>query len=258
MELHHLSLNPMAAAKLLCWAVVCLLAASLAGQLSVYGGEVVADSRLVRLFNVDLEENVPAYFSALLLFTASVILFTISILESKGTFSASRFLGNAWLLLAVGFLLLSVDELFSLHERLGEPIGALLGDANSGLLRFAWVLPGSVVVLFLAIVFKDFVFSLMPRPRRLMIASAVIYVGGAIGVEAVTGWHFEVFGKNNLGYNLLVTIEEGLEMVGVVVFIYSLLVFLEEKYANVTFRIASSAPPERSAVVNPPAPQPLR
>ena len=50
----------------------------------------------------------------------------------------------------------------------------------------------------------------------------MIYVSGVIGVEAVSGWHFEVFGKHNLGYNLLVTLEEGLEMLGVVVFIYAL------------------------------------
>ena len=156
---NQLNISPLGVLRALCIGIACLLLASLSGQLAVYLGGMSADSRLVRLFDVDLENNLPAYFSALLLLSSSILLSTISILERQRTSSFPRAFDPNWLVLAAGFLFLTFDELFSFHERLGKPVGALLGDGDLGLLRFSWVVPGFLVILLLAVCVQEFRFG---------------------------------------------------------------------------------------------------
>ena len=66
--------------------------------------------------------------------------------------------------------------------------------------------------------------------------AATLYIGGAIGVELIGGRFAELHGKRNLTYHLLTTVEESLEMGGVILFIWALLVFIADKYKEVAFR----------------------
>ena len=59
------------------------------------------------------------------------------------------------------------------------------------------------------------------RAAGLFLLAGAIYVGGAVGVEHWTGSDV-----NSLHYNMWTTLEEGMEMAGVIVFIYALLDFM--------------------------------
>ena len=48
--------------------------------------------------------------------------------------------------------------------------------------------------------------------------------GGAIGVELIGGRYLELHGVENLTYAMITTVEESLEMAGVIIFIWALLV----------------------------------
>ncbi|NER04565.1 MAG: hypothetical protein F6K17_19105, partial [Okeania sp. SIO3C4] len=54
-------------------------------------------------------------------------------------------------------------------------------------------------------------------------------VGGGIGMEMIGGYYAYLYDTKNFFYEILVTIEEFLEMLGVVVFIYALLCYWREQ-----------------------------
>lgn len=182
---------------------------------------------LSTLFYVDKEQNIPTAFSSLLLlFTACILLrITLSMWKNKEAFSH-------WLVLSCGFLFMSIDEYFSFHERLIGPVHKLvqnlLNVENVGILRFAWVIPGIVLVGLLLVYFWNFLHSLPQQTKKFFIVSASIYLSGAIGMELIGGGFFEAYGVDNLAYSMIATVEESLEMAGVILFIWTLLKYIVE------------------------------
>ena len=181
---------------------------------------------LVRLFDIDIEKNIPSVFSALLLLYAALLLGLIAMLERR---QAGRPILH-WTILSLGFLLMAIDESCSFHEELIPPIRRLLGDENLGIFYFAWVIPGIVVVLVSAAFFFRFLLRLPAKSRSAFLIAATLYLGGAIGVELIAGRFVELHGKLNLTYPTLVVVEESLEMAGAIVFIWALLAFIHDNY----------------------------
>jgi hypothetical protein len=75
------------------------------------------------------------------------------------------------------------------------------------------------------------------RTRRLFLAAGAIFVAGAIGVEAVSGMQASLHGEQNLTYHLVITVEELLEMTGIVIFIYALLDYIGGQLTTVGFHV---------------------
>lgn len=174
------------------------------------------------LVTLDGESNIPALFSTALLVGAAALLALIAFLERARQASTA----GRWMLLSAGFALMALDESLALHEKLIEPMRGLLGGRDLGVFYFAWVLPAIVVTAALGAFFLPFLLRL---PRRTAIGFAVaaaIYLGGAIGVELPEGLWREGHGHRNVVYHLLVSLEEGMEMTGMVLFIHALLDYL--------------------------------
>jgi hypothetical protein len=68
------------------------------------------------------------------------------------------------------------------------------------------------------------------------VVAATLLIGGAIGIELVGGRYAELHGSEHLTYSMIVTLEESLEMAGVIVFIYALLKYIADNYKEVQFR----------------------
>lgn len=186
------------------------------GHDSLYG--------LIPLFDLGMEANVPTFYSALLLLASSLLLTIISAAAVK---SGSRF-AKQWVVLAVGFFYLALDESAHIHELLIRPMRSLLGSYGQGIFFFAWVVPAIGIVVVLAVFFFRFWLSLDRVMRWYFLVGGFIYVGGAVGIEMVDGLVASQFGKDNLAYNLLIIVEETMEMTGVIVFIFGLLRYLRE------------------------------
>jgi hypothetical protein len=60
----------------------------------------------------------------------------------------------------------------------------------------------------------------------MFVAAAALYIGGALGMEMVGGYIASTTGKN-LSYVIGLTIEESLEMLGIVVFIHALMSYIK-------------------------------
>jgi len=186
------------------------------GQQSLFG--------LIGLFDLHSERNIPTLFSSLQLTLAGLLLFLIG---SKHQASGEKYI--AWIVLAAIFLFLAIDETAVIHERLGDPVRAVINPG--GFFYFPWVIPYGIAVLVIFIGFSRFLMQL-PKPiNTWFLASGSIYVAGAIGSEMLSARHKEMYGSDNVTYALYYTVEETLEMLGIALFIYALL-----KYACITFQ----------------------
>lgn len=167
------------------------------------------------LFNLDKELNIPAVYSALTLLFSSIILNFIACIKDEQRDRYTRH----WKSLSIIFALLFFDELVSWHERF---IGIVKGIVNtSGLLYFAWVIPGSIGVMIFLILFFKFIINLSVKTRNHFLIAGTIYIAGAIGCELFGGYFID--NNQTLLYMLEVILEEFLEKLGIAVFIYGLL-----------------------------------
>ena len=217
--------------------VVILIAASLGATLLSFVTlhdpvlSKVRDS-VVRLIWVDEEGNIPAWYSASLLLLCSLLLAAIGAV----TRHQQRGYVAHWLILSLVFLFLSLDETAQLHERSIEPLRNAFG--TTGFLYYAWIVPAGVCVILFGLGYLRFLAKLPARTSRLFLLAGAVFVGGAIGIEAVSAKQASLLGEQDLTYHLIVTAEELFEMAGVVLFIYALLDYIGRQFTRVTFHVA--------------------
>ncbi len=168
-------------------------------------------------FDLDSERNLATYFSAAVLLTLAGLLVAIGRIEHR---RGSRDAGY-WFLLAAALLYVSIDEATGLHGGVTGPLRETFG--LSGVFYFAWVIPATIDLAVFGIVCIRFFLRLDTRTRRLFTLSALLYVGGALGMELVGGYYFDAHGGENPVYSAIVTVEETLEIAGMLVFLYALL-----------------------------------
>ncbi|MBK8903195.1 MAG: glycosyltransferase [Anaerolineaceae bacterium] len=203
-----------------------LVLLSIGGQFSKYALGDAFLNGLVPLFYVDTEQNIPTYFSVFLILIAAFLLTAVAILSGK---QKSPHMSK-WAILSLGFLLMAVDEAFQFHERLNIPVGRLLGDGSLGVFYFPWVIPGITLVCVLGLFFLKFLLDLPAATRIRFMLAAIVYIGGAIGVELIGSSHAELHGYENWTYSMIATVEESLEMAGLIVFIRALLNYCADTY----------------------------
>ncbi len=169
----------------------------------------------VQLFHLDMERNIPTWFESAVLFLDALLLALIARHEIADR-SRWRFY---WALLAAIFLLLSLDEIAGLHERLITPVREALGAG--GPFYFAWIIPVGGAVIVLGFAYLRFLMALPRRSFRLFTLSATLFIGGAVGVEMVGGAYYEAQGHTPI-YDLITAAEEILEFAGAITFAHAL------------------------------------
>lgn len=174
------------------------------------------------LFNVESEGNIPTWFSSALLLTCAQLLAVITYAKRL---ARARYWVH-WLGLALSFFYLSIDELARLHERLNGVVEAGLGITPQGFLLSPWVVAGGIVVVLFGLAYVGFLRGLPAKMRRLFLLSGSLYVGGALILETISMKLWDQFGQNTVPYKLATTAEEMCEMMGAIVFIYSLLTYI--------------------------------
>ena len=241
--INQISLNPSAIARIVGAVAFLLVLASIGGQFSkfVLGHDYLKG--FVPLFYIDEERNIPTYFSVLLMLFSALLLAAIAVLNGKQRIHHV----SKWAILSFGFLFMAFDEAFLVHERLISPVRTLLGNSNLRVFYFAWVIPGIPLVLVLGLFFLRFLLHLPATARLRFLMAATLYIGGAIGLELIGGRYAELHGTQNWTYSMIVTVEESLEMAGLIVFIWALLKYCADNYKVVQFRFEAQqgAAPDR-------------
>lgn len=150
--------------------------------------------------NVNGEANLPAWWNAGLL-----------LLVSLGAFGSRAVAGQSparrgWLVVAVVALIMSLDEISSLHERLG----GLMLSTGMMLPTFLWLVPGVAIAGGLAALLFRAGPGLPVATRRPLLLAMFCYGGGALGVEALNGVMRDP--DRRIFYLVGTTIEETVEM----------------------------------------------
>lgn len=183
-------------------------------------------TELVHLFHPSEEGNITAWFSALLLLLSAILLALIT----RATKETGRPYVRHWTVLSLIFLYMSVDEAARIHELTQEPLRAALNP--TGIFHYAWVIVAIPLVLIFAIAYLRFLRDLPRNTGLLFIASGALYVGGALGMDMLGGY---LLSHPVGGFDLqplAITIEEFLENVGMVLFIYTLLSYIKSHLPN--------------------------
>lgn len=191
---------------------------------------------LLPIIDLDKEHNLGTLFSVVLL-TANAVLFLLAAAqEERGT---SR--RKAWGFLGLIFFFLAFDEYAYVHERLIIPMRELF-DASAGILHFAWIIPYGVLVVLVGLLVGPVILRLPSHPRKWFVYSAIAYLSGALGCEAIGGWRLVSIGgesaRPEFVYEFITTVEESLEMIGLVLLVYALVELIRLGAPNRVIRMA--------------------
>ena len=165
---------------------------------------------LRQLFDVDQENNLPSWYSGFLLLAAALLLWFCARQKAAEGDSWS----GHWSALAVGFLLMSVDEVAGIHETINS------------IIVMSWAIPAMFLALLIGLAFVPFLLELPRRTALLFGLAGAVYVAGAAGMEIIGNSMVGQQLRDTLGYNLTTLLEESLEMLGVILFLHSLLRYM--------------------------------
>ena len=186
-------------------------------------GRVLVQSVMSQL-SLQGENVLAAWFSSMSMLLAGVAAATCFALERR-TPAGRGLLSIGWLILAGVFLLLSLDELGSLHERIGavRGVGSSAGESAPP----GWVVllapPIGVVAAFMAAFARA-------RLRRFPAACALMLLGVALFLTVPLQELIEISLFSTLGASrrpaLLSVLEEGTELAGVIAFVAAFLLVM--------------------------------
>jgi len=162
-------------------------------------------------------------------------------------------MSGRWAALAWIFAFLSLDEIAGIHEYLGR----ILRDVTEldRWTYFVWPIPAIVLVAVLYVAYRPW-FAALDRPtRRGILTAAAIFLTGAAGMELLGGAYWSRVGARtmDLVYASITTIEETLEMVGMLVFIHVLLQYVAVRGWGLQFGVDTG--PGLSRKVRPAGPE---
>ncbi|TXK52325.1 hypothetical protein FVR03_01020 [Pontibacter qinzhouensis] len=215
------SINTSAIVKTLAVVTAILVVFSVIGSvlLHVYGYDSAYG--FVPNFNLDTEGNVPSYFSALILLFAGFLFRVVALHKKKINDTFARH----WTILGFLFMYLAFDEATGTHERMINPLREAF--EFTGIFYFSWVIVGLLFVGGFGIYFLKFFLGLSTKYKIRFATAAIFYVGGALGVELLGGAYSSAYGEENLNYALITTVEEALEMTGIVLLIRALFKYIK-------------------------------
>jgi hypothetical protein len=195
---------------------------------------------LTALFDVDGEDNIPAFFSFSIMMYAVALIGFIAMHHR----SAERPRTAYWTGLAVVFTYLAIDEGFEVHEHIAKTAAGWVGAHELSV--YAWLVPYAIGGLAFLAVYARFLRQL-PRIDALRILRAgMVYVAGAGVAETVGALYVHIYHTEHaLGYDIETAVEESLEMVGVILFIYALLKYIEVHVTASNAVIAEGAKKKR-------------
>ena len=212
-------LLPVGLFRLLLAVIFLLIAFAAVGIALQFGLGLTSGQTLgfISLFDLDRESNIPTWYASAQLAGAAVLLFFIA----RAKRISHDLWARHWFGLGSIFLLLSIEEIARIHERMGDAISRV--HKFDGFLTHSWVLIVPVILLVLYFLFWRFFRALPIRYKILFLISAILFVGGAVGMEMVAANIKGLHGsRDQLNYLLTSIVEEASELFGIALFIVSL------------------------------------
>jgi hypothetical protein len=158
------------------------------------------------MFDVDMEASFSTLMSSLMLLACAALAYVIARIDT-----AER--ANRWTGVCLLFLILFLDESVMLHE------ASIKLPLSLGIL---------VVVLTGAHEYPRFCLTIPKRTLGLLGLGGAIYLMGALVMDSYNSPYLKAFGYDNLEYKLRATVEEALEMCGILLLTTGLVHQLKE------------------------------
>ena len=179
-----------------------------------------------RVFNIDQEANIPTWFTAgVALYLAMTTAMIASAVKSQGKFAWP------WRGISLMSIYISMDELAGFHELAINPIRENW-DVGPWLYQ-SWIIPAMIIVAFIGVIYARFWWKLPSYTKLYIFLGSLIYITGAIGVESIGGFVLTTQGLNDW-YVQLAHIEEFLEMMGLIIILYSVVEYARRELKSMT------------------------
>ena len=192
-------------------------------------------AHLMQRVDLSHEPSLPNWYSSLALLSSAVLLLVIATHKQR-----QRAADNIhWYGLSALFFLLALDEAIVIHEISDNTLHEWLGFG--GVLYYAWIIPGAIFTLLVGLTFLGFLRQLEARTRWLFVAAGSIFVVGALGFEMVEGVFIETYGLPSLAFTFAQSMAECLEMLGIVLFIFALLDYIQRHIGRIVLRVPTSS-----------------
>ena len=175
---------------------------------------------MLRQFTLAEEANVPTWYSALLLISCALCLAIIAMRLPKGEANYRRH----WLILALIFTYMSMDETAVIHEMTIRPLRYAF-DLD-GALYYSWVVPAAVLMGIFLFSYLGFLRHLPSSSRNRFILAGLVFVGGAFVTEFFIGYWWTTVG-DGMTSGLLNILQESMEICGSSLFLSALLRHIE-------------------------------
>lgn len=169
------------------------------------------------LFYLHDELTIPSWYASLQLVLASGLLFWIGA-------CTGRRLRRRWWTLGVLCSFVGMDESVARHEGAGEAIRRWLGGGLGA--EVIWWLVAASVVTVVVLVALPLWRSVESPIRRLWVLAAATFLGGALLVDDIEGALRPAEQPEDLVSFVLLAIEEGMELTGVAILVYALMLLL--------------------------------
>ncbi|NNJ27773.1 hypothetical protein [Alienimonas chondri] len=254
-----LSVSPRRVGRILLAVVLTVAAVGTAADWIIY--QVAADpddglATVARRFDLGHEPSLPAWYSSLALLACGALAGLIAAVVRRDRLW--------WGLLGLLFAALALDEAVMIHEMADGVMHEALD--GGGVLYFTWVVPGLAFTAGVGALFARFLWRLPATTRRRFLLAGGTFVLGAVGMEMVAGavvdsHPTEAAGIASPAHIAVQTVEETLEMLGVLLFLIAELDFLAAAVGAITVRFTPCGPPgaqdaRRRRGSSPPVPQP--
>jgi hypothetical protein len=237
-------------------AVLFITLAGLAARFALYMWGDVEFLQPLRLFNVGDERNIPTWFESLQFLLCSILLAVVAVAKKQRNDRYSLH----WSVLSIILLLLSLDEVASIHEAIGQQSERLLhsttGLTPGGAIKFFWVVPGTIFVFIVLVAYLRFLADLPRSTRYSFLFAGALFVLGALGLEMLSAQvsssseGIAHFSGMELGLSrhsgsavpkimigLQTCLEEMFEMLGLTAFIYALLAYVRSYVEDISVRV---------------------
>jgi hypothetical protein len=199
--------------------VVAAVALNVANAISIACG---ADTDRTEYFLLAHERNPSTWVAAASLATVAVLAWV----TGRGRADA-----GTWSFVAAVLVFMSLDEVATFHERMSAL--PLPGIGSRG-----WAGAGLLLVALVAVRLFRWVLTLEVGLRIALIVGGAVFVGGAIGVEVLAGNHQRTHGDDTIFW-VLSTVEENLELAGVLIVLRALLRHLTGLPGTLAMRVTA-------------------
>ena len=192
-----------------------------------------------RIFYAGDEFTAWAWYTAVLMAAVGVVLALIAAMRHRGGAD-----GRPYAVLAAVALALSVDETAQFHEAL-SPLPRALGAGQ--LPTYDWLLVGIPIAIIVGVYLLVVARRIDARLRRGLIIGGGLFLFGAIVLEGLGGLlarsvDLTMSPGAALGYQVLLAVEEGVELAGVLVALAAVLAMIEVRGGGVvSLRVRGSA-----------------